>query len=266
MQRENGTYFDDETISIYEILIAMKKRIWLISIIALILFLSFTSYSIIAPGVYRAYNVMIINPDIEINPMKETADIKAILTSLAKMPRLEQTELLDLEEQSMRFVKEIVISEILESSSLKIEIDILKRELAPPIIKAIVDYVNKLPYIQKKMALQIKIKRKTKNEIQKIIDNPIRYLNLPQNTMMSQILSSMYAIRDRYNNLTYVLEALERGDFVTLAKATHVPSRPYKPARAKIVLLGLCVGAFLGLFIGLMLEWIGSARREYETR
>ena len=266
MQRKNSTCFDDETINIYEILLAMKKRIWLISIITLTIFILFAAYSKLAVNVYKANNMLIINKDIEINPMNETGDIRLILSSLAEMPMEEQAKLLDLKEQNMRFVKKIVISEIQKSSSLKIEIDILNRELAPSVMKAITDYVNNLPYILEKIALKKKIVKKAIKEIKKMVDNPALYMKLPHDTVISQMLSSIYHIRDRDTNLTYILEELKRGDFVKLAKATHIPSRPYKPARLKVMLLGLLVGAFLGLFNALMLEWIYSARRDYETR
>ena len=61
MPRENSTCFDDETINIYEIFLAVKKRIWLIIIITLTVFILFAAYSKLAPNVYKANNIMIIN-------------------------------------------------------------------------------------------------------------------------------------------------------------------------------------------------------------
>ena len=90
-------------------------------------------------------------------------------------------------------------------------------------------------------------------------------MDLPKDTNMSQILSSIYQINDRYNKLAHILKELESGEFATLAKETHVADQPYKPARMKILLMGLVAGAFIGVGTALISEWFYTARREYKA-
>ena len=275
MQRENSACFDDETINIYDIVLAIKNRKWIAIIIATLIFICFGIYSILSPDVYQASNVLIINQanedpsneyQLRINErINDMGKIKSILSELIEMPKLEQANLLSLKGSSMGLVKAIKVTKIEQTSSLKIAIDIFDRGAATPTIKTIVDYVNKLPYIQKKLAQRKEIARKNINELKNIMDNPANYLKLPNNIMLSEIMVSMYKVREKSNELTILIDALEKGEFVQLANNTYVPNQPYKPKRLKIAIIGLAAGAFLGLFAAFMSEWIYSARREYEN-
>jgi len=102
--------------------------------------------------------------------------------------------------------------------------------------------------------------------LRNIIDNPIGYLNVPDNLAISEILMSIYNLKSRYNKITYAIDELERGKVVNQAKKSFLSERPYKPNRMMLRLVGLAVGAFLGLFFALFLEWITNSRREHESQ
>ncbi len=282
MRNKNIQYFDDDTISIYDIWLSIKRRRWLICIITLLSFICFFVYSVLAPNVYKVSVILVQYLDKDILDLSNDGrsiylndgqskylinflEIKSALWVLEDLPRKQQINVLGLEGSAQRVIKDMQITKIEKNEQLKVEVYTLDKDVGISIINALTDYINSLPFIKKRIEDRKSLLQKNKDELKKIIDDPTSYINLPDNMALSEILMSIYNLRSMYDKITYAIAELEKGKVVSQAKKPIIPERPYKPKRMMLKLLGLAVGAFLGILFALFLEWITSSRREHEA-
>ena len=102
--------------------------------------------------------------------------------------------------------------------------------------------------------------------MKKIIDDPLSFLILPDKALIHEFLPSLYHLKTKYNAMTRAIHELEESGVINLASKTFVPDKPYKPKRMLLAVWGLFAGIFIGPFFVVFMEWLASARREYQAR
>lgn len=272
----NVQYYDDNTVSIYDIWLAIKKRRWLICIIALLSFVVSLGYSFVTPNVYKISNVLILShsidsleqklPSSEDKSLFNMSEIKSAITLLPDLSKRQQAEKLGLEESVLEVIKDIKISKIKDSELLVLEVNTHDSEAGVKVINAMAKYANALPFVLKRIEQRKQLLKKNIEELRRIIADPWSYSNLPDNATISEILISLYKLRKNYNEISLNIDELEKGKVMALAGETLAPEIPYKPKRVRITVLGLVGGVFLGIFIAFFTEWMASARREHESQ
>ena len=274
----NVQYYDDNTVSIYDIWLAIKKRRWLICIIALLSFVVSLGYSFVTPNVYKISNVLILSHGMNLlgqerefsssadKSLFNVSEIKSAITVLQTLSKRQQMNKLALEESISKVIKDIKVSEIEEKELLELEVNTLDSEAGVRVINAITKYVNNLPFVLKRIEQRKQLLKKNIEELRRIIADPWSYSNLPDNATISEILISLYKLRKNYNEISLNIDELEKGKVMALAGETLAPEKPYRPKRTWITVIGLVCGVFLGIFIAFFTEWMASARREHESQ
>jgi len=272
----NVQYYDDNTVSIYDIWLAIKKRRWLICIIALLSFVVSLSYSFVTPNVYKISNVLILShsidsleqklPSSEDKSLFNMSEIKSAITLLPDLSKRQQARKLGLEESVLEVIKDIKISKIKDSELLVLEVNTHDSEAGVKVINAMAKYANALPFVRKRIEQRKQLLKKNRDELRRIIVDPWGYCTLPDNATMPEVLISLYKLRKNYNEISLNIDELEKGEVMALAGETLAPEIPYRPKRVRITVLGLVGGVFLGIFIAFFTEWMASARREHESQ
>ena len=201
---KNIQYYDDDTISIYEIWLIMRKRIWLIFIITLLSFGFSLTYFLLAPGVYKVSNVMVLSQSLSIanqvlqgrsdhsKDFINILEIKSSIVALKDLSKKQKAKALGLDKSVIEAIEDIKISQIEGANSLKAEVDTLDRDSGVKMIKAISNFTNDLPFVQRRVKSAKELLEKNRDDLRDIIENPLSLLNLPDNAMVSEILSSLY--------------------------------------------------------------------------
>jgi len=264
LQKNKNVQCDDhDTISIYEFWLIIRQRRWLIFIITLIFFGFSLLYAFLQPRVYKVSNVVQAPYKIKINMV----DIEANALLLKNLPGKQLAKTLNFEGSVIEDIRDIQISKVLgDTESLKIQVDTTDPDSGVKMINALVTYLDELPFVQKQVERQKKLLKSNRDDLEKIISDPLSILDLPDKTIISELLPSLYDLKVRYNQMTRDIRELEEGGFMTLAGKTFVPDAPYKPRRRLLAELGLFAGILIGIFFAVFMEWMVNSRREYETR
>ena len=279
MEKENSRqYYNDNTISIYEILLILKKRWLLIFLVASVFTGSFVTYSLIAPKVYKVSNVLIFSFSSSGNSdpasSSENSDLASIdiigiesaLKLLNDLSSRQQAEELELDKSILDNIKNIKISGLGKSKALEIEVDTLSRESGIKVVQAISNYANSLSFVQKKIIAEQKLLKNNQNDLTAIINNPFGLLNLPENSVISEVLYSLYLIKKDLNMITNSIDELKTGKVMKLAGKTSAPEMPFKPRKFLLAGLGVFIGVFAGIFFAFFMEWIANASVKDETK
>jgi len=252
---------EQETINIYEIWLIIKKRWWIICAITLLFFGFSVYYFVMLPDVYKVSNVMQRPYSVGIN----MADIKTSLLLLKDLTGKQQAKTLGLEESVIEDIRNINITKIEGTESLKLQVDTTNPGSGVKVITALVVYADELPFVQKQVERTKEILKEDRDVLKKIIDNPSSFLNLPDKAIIYELLPSLYDLKTKYNAMNRTIRELEEGGIINLASETFVPDVPYKPKRMRLTIGGLLAGIFMGIFFVVFVEWLGNARRQYKT-
>ena len=263
MQKNKNVQSDEqETINVYEIWLIIKKRWWLICAITLLFFAFSVYYSVRLPDVYKVSNVMQKPYSVGIN----MADIKANVLLLKDLTGEQQARRLGLEKSVIEEIRSINITKIEGTESFKLQVDTTDPSSGVKMITALVAYADELPFVQKQVARTKKILKEDRDVLKKIIDNPSSLLNLPDKTIIYELLPSLYDLKTKYNAMNRTIRELEEGGVINLASKTFIPEAPYKPKRVRLTIGGLFAGIFIGIFCVVFVEWLGNARRQYRAQ
>lgn len=261
-KNKNIQDYEHDTIDIYEIWLIIRKRGWLIFIITLLFFGLSLSYSFLPPDVYKISNIMQKPYKVEIN----MADIKTNVLLLKDLTREQRAKALDLEESVIADIRDIKISKIEGTESFKLQVDTTDPASGVKVINALVVYADNLPFVQKQVERRKEVLEEDRDVLKKIIDDPVSFLALPDKAIIHEFLPSLYDLKTKYNAMTRAIRELEESGVINLAGKTFVPDQPYKPRRMLLAAWGLFAGIFVGTFFVVFMEWLASARREYQAR
>jgi len=261
-KNKNVEYHDHDTMSIYEIWLIIRKRKWVIFTITLLFFGFSIPYAFLSPDVYKVSNVVQKPYKIVVN----MADIKANMLLLKGLTGEQRAKALDLEEAVIADIRDIKISKIEGTDSFQLQVDTTNPSSGVKMLNALVIYADKLPFVQKIVERRKEVLKEDSGVLKKIIDDPLSLLNLPDKTIITELLPSLYGLKTKYNATILSIRELEEGGFIDLAGKTFVPKAPYKPRRIMLTASGLFAGIFIGIFFAFFMEWLSSARHEYKFR
>jgi uncharacterized protein involved in exopolysaccharide biosynthesis len=274
MENQENEYYQDE-IDFYELFLVIKERWWIVVIVTLFSFGMALTYAYLTPAVYRISNILVINQfnaQYRISNIAQgaqdiisSAEIKEIIMNLNNLSMKQQEKELGLDKTVIQNILNINISPIQgATNSLKIKFDAFDKESGGYYMNALPGYVNKKPYIIKRIKSLIKLTRKDMDDMKRIIDDPIGSLNLSGNSIIMS--SELFLIRERYNQLKQNLDELESGQVFSFADITIIPEKPYKPKKMMISMIGLVVGIILGIFLSFFIEWQTNIRLKHESQ
>lgn len=273
--------YDYDTIDVYDIWLAFKNKKWLVITTTFVFLCLSIAYAVFAPNVYKVSNILVVSQDLLIPADSEfrsqnysavdISEIKSALSLLEDVSKKQLALVLGIDTDIIETFKDFSISDIESpnpgiNNAIKIDVNTHNAEHGSKILDAMVSYINTLTLVREKTAFRKTIMEKNRDELKKILEDPVGSLKMPPDTVVSEILISQYKLREHYNNTVLSIQNLEKTDVINLIGKTVIPERPNKPRRAKIVILGLFSGMFIGLFSAFLLEWFSSVRREHHER
>ena len=170
-------------------------------------------------------------------------------------------QLLSMNVDDLAKIRAIKASEIKGSGVIQVDIETLDNSTGIALMEALPGYIQSAPSIATKLEKEKVLTKKNIEDLKVIIDNPVKDLNLPSNTVVYVPSIDLYTLREKYNQLLMTMESIEGKQLVSFAWETEPPSKPFKPKKILIVSLSLVMGCFFGIFLALFLEWTTNARR-----
>ena len=158
-------------------------------------------------------------------------------------------------------IRAIKASEIKGSGVIQVDVETLDNSTGIALMEALPGYIQSAPSIAIKLEKEKALTKKNIEDLKAIIDNPVKDLSLPSNTVVYVPSIDLYTLREKYNQLLMTMESIEGKQLVSFIWKTEPPLKPFKPNIKLIVSLSLVMGCFLGIFLALFLEWTTNARR-----
>ena len=268
MTMDENNIKDNGTISIYEVLMILKKRVRGIGIVAVLIFAFFSAYAVFAPKEYRVSGYVIMNSaleQLEEKPVKKEnvfSNVKLPLEMLQRLPKKQQAEKLGIDINSMNDITNVIIS-IKNDKALKIEILTLSVPSGEKVMAAYYSYINNLRLVQQEWRMKKQLITQNIEDLKVILNTPDELFKSTEGIVLSEIYSSLYEMRETYNTLANILVELEKGLF--LIGDIFTADLPVKPRVLLLLATGLLVGGGGGLFWAFFLEWLSIARLRYES-
>ena len=267
MEREVpcGCHQDDE-IDLYDLWLVLKKRGIILLLIIVACLAAGIVYVSLAPKVYRVSNTLILNQGVE--SIKQSELIAAIdyLTRVKDYHEERTAQLLSMNVDDLAKIRAIKASEIKGSGVIQVDVETLDNSTGIALMEALPGYIQSAPSIATKLEKEKVLTKKNIEDLKVIIDNPVKDLNLPSNTVVYVPSIDLYTLREKYNRLIMTMENIEEKQLVSFIWKTEPPLKPFKPNTKLIVSLSLVMGCFLGIFLALFLEWTTNARRVRSVR
>ncbi len=253
-------YHDDE-IDLYDLLLVLKNRKLTILIVVLITLGIAIAYVALTPKIYRISNTLI--PNQMIGSVKQSDLTAAIdeLNELKNVRREKMAQLLSMHGDDLNKIVNIKTSVSKGSSVVRVDVETLDSSAGIALMEALPGYIQSVPSIAINLEMEKALMEKDMEDLKAIIDNPVKDLNLPSNTVVYVPSIDLYTLREKYNRLIMTMENIEEKQLVSFAWKTEPPLKPFKPNTKLIVSLSLVMGCFLGIFLALFLEWTTNARR-----
>lgn len=261
-------YYEEDEIDLYELWLTIKKRWKVIALTAFMFFILSGVYIIIAKPVYKSdFTVKkgILSP----------GDIKIYLKRISDLiEQKKYDELAKLLNVDKNVAKDLVNIEVnqnrKEKSSTKIELYTYSTKHLNQLEKAILDYLNKNPFVQKEIGLE---KEKTLSIINSI-DNGIKGILKIRVKVIKKLENKLDAIRfnpaeidEKIVNLQKQKCELERRlkdlKGFEIKVSISIPYKPYKPKKALILAVSVVTGLILGIFLAFFLEWLKATEAQH---
>lgn len=256
----------DDEIDLYDLWLTLKKRRITILLITLISVGTAFAYAALAPKVYRVTNTLVLNQmqDKDAEELIKQGEIIAAVADLDKqldLPKDEAVDLLGMQVKDLNDIGKIKAAEIKGSSALRVDIETTVSRSGIALMEALPGYIQSTPTIANRLDMQKALMEKNSEDLKAIIDNPMRDLKLSPNTVVYVPSIDLYTLREKYNRLNMMIEKMDKGRIVSLARKTEPPVNHFKPKRSMSVLIGLVMGCFLGIVVAVFMEWSSNARR-----
>ncbi len=245
----NEIEVNEGEINVYELYLVIKKRRPIVLACIILSSLIAVAYILISPNSYKVSNVVVIDPTAsfgvdEFNVFLADRDILQLL----------KLQKLDLDNSFLDKVLEVKISPFKKNArALQIDVTALDKETGARLIKLMPHYLQTRPFIMNKIGEQKKILQENINDLDEFKKNPIKQLNGSGNMFL--IGSEIYSLHERYNQYCSTLEKHKNLQLVTLAGDTPLPTKPNKPKKLMVTLIGVFMGLFIGVCIALIMEW-----------
>jgi len=256
----DGRYHDDE-IDLYDLWLVLKKRKLMILLIVLVTLGLAIAYATLAQKVYRVSNNLILNQMVgSIKQSELTAAIDE-LNELKNLRKEKTAQLLSMHVDDLDKIINIKASVSKGSGVVRVDIETLDNRAGVALMEALPGYIQSVPSIAINLEMEKALTEKNMEDLKAIIDNPVKDLNLPSNTVVYVPSIDLYTLREKYNQLVITMENIEEKQLVSFAWKTEPPVKPFKPKTKLIVSLSLVMSCLLGAFIAFLMEWASNAKQ-----
>jgi len=253
--------YQDDEIDLYDLWLVLKKRKLTILLVVLVTLGLAIAYATLAQKVYRVSNTLILNQ--MVGSIKQS-DLTAAIDDLNELKNLRKektAQLLNMHVDDLNKIMNIKSSVSKGLSVVRVDIETLDSSAGIALMEALPGYIQSVPSIAINLEMEKALTEKNMEDLKVIIDNPVKDLNLPSNTVVHVSFIDLYTLREKYNRLIMTMENIEGKQFVSFAWKTEPPSKPFKPKTTLIVSLSLVMGCLLGTFIAFLMEWASNAKR-----
>ncbi len=256
--------YQDYEIDLYDLWLVLKKRKLTIFLFILVTLCLAIAYTTMAQKVYRISNTLILNQMVETIKHSELTAAIGDLNELKIVRKEKMAQLLNMHVDDLNKIRNIKASVKKESSVIRVDIETLDNSAGIALMEALPGYIQSVPSISIQLEMEKALARKNMEDLKAIIDNPVKDLKLPSNTVVYVPSIDLYTLKEKYNRLIVTMENMEGEQLVSFAWKTEPPLKPFKPKVILILSLSLIMGCLFGIFIAIFLEWITSARHARE--
>ena len=253
--------YQDDEIDLYDLWLVLKKRKLTILLVVLVTLGIAIAYATLAQKVYRVSNNLILTQMVGAVKHSELTAAIDELNELKNVRKEKTAQLLSMQVDDLDKIRNIKASVIKGSGVVRVDIETLDNSAGITLMEALPGYIQSVPSIAINLEMEKALTEKNMEDLKAIIDNPVKDLNLPSNTVVYVPSIDLYTLREKYNQLLMTMESIEGKQLVSFAWETEPPSKPFKPKKILIVSLSLVMGCFFGIFLALFLEWTTNARR-----
>lgn len=263
--------YSEKELDLYDLWLTLKKR-WLVILIFTVVAAGLAFfYSSVSRKVYSVHNILVANLMQEWGfiGQGEMAAAVSVLDKINKLNDIEKNRisaLLRMTEHDLEVIKNISATEIKGSTSVWIDIDTYDRKTGVALMESLPGFILSTPSVADKMNTTLGLMKKNREALKSIIDNPTRNLKLTNGTVVYLPSIDLYSLQDKYNQLNMMIEKAEKGTLLSLAWKTEQPKVPTRPKKAKIMIIGILAGCFLGVLSAFTLEWHETAKRNHLKR
>ena len=253
-------YHDDE-IDLYDLLLVLKKRKLAILLVVLVTLGIAIAYVVLTPKIYRVSNTLI--PNQMIGAVKQSDLTAAIdeLNELKNVRKEKMAQLLNMHVDDLNKIVNIKTSVSKGSSVIQVDVETLDSSAGIVLMEALPGYIQSVPSIAINLEREKALTEKNMQDLKVIIDNPVKDLNLPSNTVVYVPSIDLYTLREKYNRLIMTMENIEEKQLVSFAWKTEPPLKPFKPRTKLIVSLSLVMSCLLGAVIAFLMEWVSNSKQ-----
>lgn len=256
----NECYRDDE-IDLYDLWLVLKKRKIVILAVILVSLAAAIVYAALAQKVYRVSNTLILTQMVGAVKQGELTAAIDELNELKNIRKEKTAQLLSMQVDDLNKIVNIKASVSKGSGAVRVDIETLDNSAGIVLMEALPGYLQSVPSIAINLEMEKALTEKNMQDLKAIIDNPVKDLNLPSNTVVYVPSIDLYTLREKYNRLIMTMENIEEKQLISFAWKTEPPLKPFKPNTKLIVSSSLVLGCFLGIFLAFFLEWTTNARR-----
>ena len=258
--------YQDDEIDLYDLWLVLKKRKLTILLVVLVTLGLAIAYVALTSKIFRVSNTLI--PNQMIGSIKQSELTAAIddLNELMNLRKEKAAQLLNMKVDDLNKIKNIKASVIKGLSVVRVDIEALDSSAGVALMEALPGYIQSVPSIAINLEMEKALTEKNMQDLKVIIDNPMKDLNLPSNTVVYVPSIDLYTLREKYNHLTMIIENIEEKPLVSFAWETEPPLKPFKPNIKLIVSLSLVMGCLIGIFAALFVEWTIKAQRSRGLR
>jgi len=259
-------YFDDNTVSIYEIIMILRKRMTIIGGVAALIFIVFGLAAVFTPKSYRVSGLVTKDSRLK---MLETIEegvkidfpVEKVLVQMEnfnKLSKEQRGEQLGAELSILKSIKDVKLSQA--HGYLKIEVVTSDVSAGEKAVLAYSNYIKALPVIQSAIHAGIEYLSKNREDLRQIIENPHGSIPFDEKIIFSSVYSSLFSL---FNITERMISYLKEGDVLTVE--TYVPKVPFKPNLKLLLSIGAFLGVFTGTLLGFFIEWLAYERLRYQS-
>lgn len=182
--------------------------------------------------------------------------------------------MLDIDKNLAKNIEDIKVAKNRNSKGfVKIELYAYSNKDLVSLEKAVLNYLNNNPYVQKEIDLEkdkiiaiindinqstkelLTIKLKVKKALNENKLSSIKFNPAEIDKELVKFGQQKIELKNRLKNLGFEIK-------VPVSK----PFKPYKPKKALILVVSIVTGIILGIFLVFFLEWIDGAKRNYRLK
>ncbi len=270
--------FEEEEIDLYELLIILKKHIKLIGFtVILATFLAFI-YTFLATPSYKSSFIVRLpsyNGDRYIFSVEEARKNVENLGVFLKQGRYDElSDMLGLPVAELGLVSSIDASvKRGQNHFLEISVIVYDPSIIDDLKVAIVEYLNKNPFVLEKIKMErfklltlkkeVEAKIKNMESIRKVVEQNLRNGNVKDygfNPLeMEKVIMDLRIRLEDIKTKLLTLKGFE------IAVEPVIPTNPHSPKKVLIISIAFISSIFLGIFLAFFIEWYRNARNRHIT-